>query len=68
MYVDDQTYKRGDKVYRRALLRHSQRVGGGKKKSFVIANISNCSDKEIDAIKLALKYKHKLSYFLKSAS
>jgi transposase len=62
MYVDDQTYKRGNKVYRRVLLRHSQRVGGGKKKNFVIANISNCNDNEIEAIKLALQYKHKLSY------
>lgn len=56
MYIDDQTYKRGDKIYRRVLMRESY-WHEGKVKNRTIANISKCSDAEIETIKLALKMK-----------
>jgi len=59
MHVDDSTYKVGDKTYRRALIRESYREKGKVKKR-TISNISKCSDEEIEAIKLALKYKKDL--------
>jgi transposase len=59
MYLDDQTYKRDGKTYRRVLLRHSYRIGKTIKHT-TIANLSNCSYKEIEAIKIALTYKDKL--------
>lgn len=59
MHVDDCKYKRGNKTYRRVLLRHSFR-DGGKTKQKNIANISDCSDEEIEAIKYALKHKNNL--------
>lgn len=60
MYVDDCSYKRGNKTYRRVLLRHSYR-DKGKTKQKNIANISDCSDEEIEAIKYALKHKDNLN-------
>jgi len=56
MFVDDQKYQRGNKVYRRVLLRRGYRENG-KVKLETIANLSHCSDAEIEAIKLALKEK-----------
>ena len=61
MYVDtSKTIKNGKVLYTRSLLRESYREKG-KVKHRTIANISKCSDKEIDAIKLALKHKNDLS-------
>jgi hypothetical protein len=61
MYVDDYKYLRGDKRYRRTLLRESYREDG-KVKHRTIANISYCTDEEIKAIDIALKYKKNISY------
>lgn len=59
MFIDDSTYKRGGKTYRRVLLRNSYRVDGVVHHK-TISNLSDCSDKEITAIKLALKHKDDL--------
>jgi transposase len=59
MFIDDQKYTRNGKVYRRALLRNSYRVNG-KIRHDTIANLSQCSDEEIEAIKWALKNKGNL--------
>jgi transposase len=59
MYIDASTYKRNGNTYRRVLLRNSYRVNG-KVKHDTIANLSACSDAEIQAIKLALKNKNNL--------
>ena len=56
MYVDDQTHRRGRKIYRRVLLRTSFRVNGTVQHR-TIANISHCSAEEITALKWALKNK-----------
>lgn len=61
MYIDDQVYTRGDKTYRRVLIRHSYRQGK-KVKNKTIANISSLPDTEIQAIKIALKMKDDLPY------
>jgi hypothetical protein len=55
MFVD--SCKNGK--YQRHLIRESYRQDG-KVKHRTIANISECSDKEIQAIKLALKHKNDL--------
>ncbi len=59
MYVDTSHTKQNGKVYTRHLLRTSYRENG-KVKHKTIANLSSCSDDEINAIKLALKHKHNL--------
>ena len=59
MFIDDSTYKREGKTYRRVLLRNSYRVNGVVHHK-TISNLSDCSDKEIAAIKLALKHKEDL--------
>jgi transposase len=59
MYIDDQTFIRDGRIYRRALLRNSYR-SNGKICHGTIANLSQCPEKEIDAIKLALKHKDNL--------
>jgi hypothetical protein len=60
MYVDTaKTVLRG-KTYYRHLLRDSYRENG-KVKHHTIANLSRCSEEEIEAIKLALKHKGQLS-------
>jgi hypothetical protein len=59
MYVDSCTTERGDKTYARHLLRESYREGG-KVKHRTLTNLSHCRDEEIEAIKLALKYKGRL--------
>ena len=60
MYVDSSTVKQGDKSYTRHLLRESYREGK-KVKHRTIANISDCSEEEIAAIRLALRHKKNLS-------
>ncbi|HUU41429.1 MAG TPA: IS1634 family transposase [Desulfatiglandales bacterium] len=59
MFLDDQKYTQNGKIYRRVLLRNSYRVEG-KVHHTTIANLSQCSDEEIKAIKLALKHKGNL--------
>jgi transposase len=59
MFIDDQRYTQSGKIYRRVLLRNSYRVEG-KVHHTTIANLSQCSDEEIEAIKLALKHKGNL--------
>jgi len=60
MYVDTaKTVLRG-KTYYRHLLRDSYRENG-KVKHNTIANLSKCSEEEIEAIKLALKHKGQLA-------
>ena len=63
VYVDTITKKVGDKVYTRYLIRDSH-LENGKVKHKTIANISKCSPEEIQAIKLALKYKGNISGIL----
>ncbi len=60
MFIDDQTYTKNDKIYRRVLLRNSYRI---KKKIChnTIANLSHCSSEEIEAFKYALKNKNNLN-------
>jgi len=59
MYVDICKYKRGNKTYKRVLLRE-----GGKVKHRTLANLSHCSDEEIEAIRIALKMKKQIVYGL----
>jgi transposase len=59
MYLDTSTIKKGDKTYTRHLLRQSYR-DDGKVKHRTVANLSSCSDKEIEAIRLALRHKEDL--------
>lgn len=60
MYVDIAYKKQNGKSYKRTLLRENYR-DNGKVKHRTIANISKCSDDEIEAIKLALKHKGDLT-------
>ena len=50
MHIDDQTYQRNGKTYRRALLRNSYRKDG-KVIHDTIANLSMCSEEEIEVMK-----------------
>ena len=59
MFIDDQTYERAGRTYRRVLLRNSFRVDG-RVRHETIANLSKCEDKEIAALKLALRHKGNL--------
>lgn len=59
MFIDDATITRNGKTYRRVLLRNSYRLKG-KIRHDTIANLSGCTDEEIEAIKLALKHKGNL--------
>ena len=63
MYLDTSTIKKGDKTYTRHLLRQSYREDG-KVKHRTVANLSSCSDKEIEAIRLALRHKEDLGDLL----
>jgi transposase len=65
MYIDTAKTVRGEKTYVRHLLRESFRENG-KVKHRTIANLSNCSEEEIEAIKLALKHKKNLSSLVPS--
>lgn len=60
MYVDISTITKNDCTYKRVLLRESYRDNGQVKKR-TIANLSACSDDEVQAIKLALAHKNKLA-------
>jgi hypothetical protein len=60
MYIDTAFSTQGGKTYRRYLLRESYREGG-KVKHRTIANLSQCSEAEIAAIKLALRHKGQLA-------
>jgi transposase len=60
MYVDIAHIKQNGKVYQRALLRESYRQDG-KVKHRTIANLSKCSETDIQAIKFALKHKQDLT-------
>jgi transposase len=59
MFVDSCTYTVHVKQYTRHLLRESYRENG-KVTHRTIANLSRCSNDEIQALKLALKHKHNL--------
>jgi len=60
MYLDISLLHKNGRTYKRVLLRESYREQGKVKKS-TIANLSACSEKEIAAIKLALRHKSDLS-------
>jgi transposase len=60
MYIVINQSKLGKKIYNSILLRESYREDG-KVKNRTIANLSNCKPEEIEAIKLALKYKDNLA-------
>ena len=60
MYVDTSTIKVKGHTYTRHLLRESYREDGKVKKRS-IANLSRCSREEIEAIRLALRYKNDLT-------
>ena len=60
MHIVENKSKSGKKIYRSILLRESYREGGKVKKR-TIANLSNCTPQEIEAIKLALNHKEDLS-------
>jgi hypothetical protein len=62
MYITTTTSKGKKKTYQSVLLRESYREGG-KVKNRTIANLSHCKPNEIEAIRLALKYKDDLSAF-----
>lgn len=59
MYVDQSVSRQRGKTYTRTILRDSYREDG-KVKHHTIANLSKCSQEEIEAIKLALKHKGNL--------
>jgi len=60
MHIDDQTYQRNGKTYRRALLRNSYRKNG-KVHHDTVANLSLCNEEEIEVMKFALKNKKNLT-------
>ena len=63
MYVDLCKYKRGNKTCKRVLSREGYREGR-KVKHRILANLSHCSDEEIEAIRIALKMKNQIIYGL----
>lgn len=60
MFVDDCTYTRHGRTYRRVLLRNSYRVDGTVRHD-TLANLSQCADEEIEAIKFGLRHKGRLA-------
>ena len=61
MFIQKSKFKtKSGKIYESVLIRQSYRENGRVKKR-TIANLSRCSEQEIKAIELALKYKHNLS-------
>ena len=66
MFIDDQKYNRDGKIYRRTLLRNSYRVNV-KIRHDTIANLSQSTDEEIEAIRLALKHKGNLKNIINTA-
>src|SRR5262252_71589 len=61
MYIDTSHITRGGKTYTRHLLRESYRAHG-KVLHRTIANVSHCSEAEIEAIRLALRHKGELEH------
>ena len=61
MYIDDCTYTRDGRVYRRILLRENVKRNG-KNTLKTLANLSHCSEEEIAAVRIALKHKKRLPY------
>src|SRR5919199_2042026 len=61
MYIDTSHITRGGKTYTRHLLRESYRANG-KVLHRTIANVSQCSAAEIEAIRLALRHKEALEH------
>lgn len=59
MYIDTSHITRGGKTYTRHLLRESYRANG-KVLHRTLANVSHCSEAEIEAIRLALRHKGEL--------
>jgi len=66
MYLDRSETTPNGKTYHRVLLRQSFRLEG-KVKHRTVANLSACSQDEIQAIELALKHKHDLDSLRPSA-
>src|SRR5918911_3895958 len=60
MYIDTSRITRGGKTYTRHLLRESYRANG-KVLHRTLANLSQCSAAEIEAIRLALRHKQELA-------
>src|SRR5262252_8090365 len=61
MYIDTSRITRGGKTYTRHLLRESYRAHG-KVLHRTIANVSHCSEAEIEALRLALRHKGELEH------
>jgi Transposase DDE domain len=61
MYVDTSHITRGGKTYTRHLLRESYRANG-RVLHRTIANVSHCSEAEIEAMRLALRHKEALEH------
>src|ERR687888_917619 len=61
MHIDTSHITRGGKTYTRHLLRESYRANG-KVLHRTIANVSQCSEAEIAALRLALRYKGELEH------
>jgi hypothetical protein len=61
MYIDTSHITRGGKTYTRHLLRESYRAHG-KVLHRTIANVSQCSEAEIEALRLALRHKGELEH------
>jgi Transposase DDE domain len=61
MYIDTSHITRGGKTYTRHLLRESYRAHG-KVLHRTIANVSQCSQAEIEALRLALRHKEDLEH------
>src|SRR5262247_1645999 len=61
MYIDTSHITRGGKTYTRHLLRESYRANG-KVLHRTIANVSHCSEAEIEAMRLALRHKGELEH------
>ena len=59
MYLDVSTVQHNGRTYQRVLLRESYRDQGQVKKR-TLANLSSCSDPEIEALQLALRHKQDL--------
>src|SRR3990170_3892837 len=60
MHLDRSRTTIHGKNYYRILLRDSYRDAQGKVKHHTIANLSQCSEQEIQAMALALRHKHDL--------
>src|SRR5262245_51308375 len=63
MYIDTSHITRGGKTYTRHLLRESYRAHG-RVLHRTIANVSQCSAAEIEALRLALRHKESLEHLV----